>query len=125
MAEVMDALDRLEINVCLRVNRIGRHRGVKAFFSVISRLGDYGFWLVRSCDDGDQSTRRCRREPAAPPASPPQSARRSPLLLRTTSRLSRMVSVICLPSINCINDSTSTRPACSMLWLTVVSGGLL
>ena len=45
MAEVMDTLDRLEINVCLRVNRIGRHRGVKAFFSVISRLGDYGFWL--------------------------------------------------------------------------------
>ena len=45
MAEFMDTLDRLEINVCLRVNRIARHRGVKAFFSVISRLGDYGFWL--------------------------------------------------------------------------------
>ncbi len=45
MAEVIDLLDKLEIGVCLRINRVGRRRRVKRLFAVISRLGDGAFWV--------------------------------------------------------------------------------
>ncbi len=45
MAEVIEALDKLEIGVCLRINRVSKRRRVRAFFAVVSRLGDGGFWF--------------------------------------------------------------------------------
>ena len=46
MAAVIDYLDELEIGVCLRVNQFGRYESVRAFFAVISRLGDWYFWAA-------------------------------------------------------------------------------
>ena len=46
MATVMDYLDSLEIGVCLRVNRLSRKERVRRFFSVVSEMGDGGFWIV-------------------------------------------------------------------------------
>ena len=46
MAAVIDYLDSVEIGVCLRINRLSRRTTVRRFFSMISRMGDGGFWLV-------------------------------------------------------------------------------
>ena len=46
MAAVIDYLDHVEIGLCQRINRLGRKELVRRFFEVISRLGDYGFWVA-------------------------------------------------------------------------------
>jgi undecaprenyl-diphosphatase len=46
MAAILQYFDELEIGLCLRVNRYGRPEAVRRFFSVISRLGDGGAWLL-------------------------------------------------------------------------------
>ena len=46
MAAVIDYLDTLEIGVCLRINRLSRMAAVRRFFSMVSQMGDGGFWLV-------------------------------------------------------------------------------
>lgn len=46
MAAVIDYLDHVEIGLCHRINRLGRKEVVRRFFEVISRLGDYGFWVA-------------------------------------------------------------------------------
>ena len=46
MAAVIDYLDHVEIGLCHRINRLGRKEAVRRFFEVISRLGDYGFWVA-------------------------------------------------------------------------------
>ncbi|MDH4109422.1 MAG: phosphatase PAP2 family protein [Gammaproteobacteria bacterium] len=46
MAAVIDYFDILEADVCLRVNRLSGIAAIRGFFSVISRLGDGGFWVV-------------------------------------------------------------------------------
>lgn len=45
MAAVMDYLDSLEMGVCLRINQLSRKERVRRFFSVVSRMGDGGFWI--------------------------------------------------------------------------------
>jgi hypothetical protein len=39
-------LEQIEQSLCLRVNRGCRYPSVKALFSVVSRLGDGGFWYL-------------------------------------------------------------------------------
>lgn len=46
MPAVLAFFDNLEIGLCLRINRYGRARGAERFFSIISRLGDGGYWLL-------------------------------------------------------------------------------
>jgi undecaprenyl-diphosphatase len=46
MATVLAFLDNLEIGLCLRINRYSRPEAVRFFFSVVSRLGDGGYWLM-------------------------------------------------------------------------------
>lgn len=46
MAAVLRYFDELEIGWCLRINRYGRASAVCRFFSVVSRLGDGGYWLL-------------------------------------------------------------------------------
>jgi undecaprenyl-diphosphatase len=46
MVAVLRYFDELEIGLCLRVNRYGRPEAVRRFFSMISRLGDGGAWLL-------------------------------------------------------------------------------
>ncbi|MEX2126237.1 MAG: phosphatase PAP2 family protein [Woeseia sp.] len=46
MAAVLQYFDALEIGLCLRVNKYGRPEGVRRLFSIVSRLGDGGFWLL-------------------------------------------------------------------------------
>lgn len=46
MAAVLNQLDDLEIGLCLKINRLGNVRFIRRFFSVISRLGDGGFWVA-------------------------------------------------------------------------------
>ena len=36
--------DRLELNLCQRLNRMGAYTGIRLFFRAISRLGDGVFW---------------------------------------------------------------------------------
>src|SRR5690606_3034091 len=38
--------DRLELNLCQRLNRMGAYAGIRLFFRIISRLGDGVFWYV-------------------------------------------------------------------------------
>lgn len=45
MATVLRYFDELEIGWCLRINRYGQAVAVRRLFSVVSRLGDGGFWL--------------------------------------------------------------------------------
>ena len=42
---VIDYFDDLELAACRRINALSRWRGVKAFFSAVSRLGDYPAWV--------------------------------------------------------------------------------
>lgn len=41
-----DRIDRLEIRLCLHLNRLGRHAAVRSVFRVVSRLGNGIFWYV-------------------------------------------------------------------------------
>lgn len=46
MAGVIAYFDNLEIGLCLRINRLGRTAWLRRFFAVISRLGDWSFWVA-------------------------------------------------------------------------------
>lgn len=46
MGAVIDRLDDLEIGLCLRVNRYGDKTWVRKFFSIVSKLGDGGYWVA-------------------------------------------------------------------------------
>jgi undecaprenyl-diphosphatase len=46
MTAVLQYFNQLEIGLCLRVNRYGRPETIRRFFSIISRMGDGGAWLV-------------------------------------------------------------------------------
>jgi undecaprenyl-diphosphatase len=46
MTAVLQYFNQLEIGLCLRVNRYGRPEAVRRFFSIISRMGDGGAWLL-------------------------------------------------------------------------------
>ncbi len=46
MAAVLQQLDHLERDVCIRINQFARHTGVRRFFSLISKLGDGGLWAA-------------------------------------------------------------------------------
>jgi undecaprenyl-diphosphatase len=46
MTAVLQYFNQLEIGLCLRVNRYGRPETLRRFFSIISRMGDGGAWLV-------------------------------------------------------------------------------
>lgn len=46
MAVVIDYLDQVEIGLCHRVNRIGRHEGIRRFFERVSKLGDWPYWAA-------------------------------------------------------------------------------
>lgn len=39
-------IDRLEMRLCLQLNRLGRHGPTRALFRVVSRLGNGLFWYV-------------------------------------------------------------------------------
>ena len=43
---VIEYLDHVEIGVCARTNRLGKCRGIRPFFALISKLGDGSFWAV-------------------------------------------------------------------------------
>ena len=43
---VTDYFDDLELGLCLRVNALSRNRATKAFFTAVSRLGDYPAWVL-------------------------------------------------------------------------------
>lgn len=43
---VTDYFDDLELGVCRRVNALSRYRTMRAFFTAVSRLGDYPAWVV-------------------------------------------------------------------------------
>ena len=45
MAAVLQQLDNLELNLCVRVNQLSRHVAIRNFFSIISKLGDGGAWV--------------------------------------------------------------------------------
>lgn len=42
-------VDHLEVNLCQRLNRMGKQRSVRLFFKAISRLGDGVFWYTLMC----------------------------------------------------------------------------
>jgi len=44
MPEVIAYFNEVEGNFCLRVNRLSRRNWIRLLFSVISKLGDGGFW---------------------------------------------------------------------------------
>ena len=46
MNRVLAQFDQLEYETCLRVNGLSRHRGVRPFFAVISKLGDGWLWYA-------------------------------------------------------------------------------
>lgn len=46
MAAVLDYLDKHEIDICRRVNRFGATGSVQRFFSAVSRLGDWPYWVM-------------------------------------------------------------------------------
>ena len=43
---LVDYLDHLELNLCLRVNALSRREIVRRFFSGVSWLGNYPVWVV-------------------------------------------------------------------------------
>ena len=45
-ANLFYQVDHAEINLCRRINRMGRQLSVKRFFRLISRLGDGVFWYT-------------------------------------------------------------------------------
>lgn len=42
----LEVCDTLEQQLCLRINALARHPGVRRLFAVVSRLGDGVFWYV-------------------------------------------------------------------------------
>lgn len=46
MAEVIAYFNYLEGGICLRINRLSRRVWIRRYFSLISRLGDGGFWVA-------------------------------------------------------------------------------
>jgi len=46
MSALLQNIDRLEIDLCVRVNRLCRHSLVRNVFAVVSKLGDGYFWLA-------------------------------------------------------------------------------
>ncbi len=46
MSSVVTYMNDVEVGLCLRVNRLSRHTRLRRFFSIISRLGDGGFWAI-------------------------------------------------------------------------------
>lgn len=46
MADVIAYFNYLEGDICLRVNRLSHRLWIRRFFSVISRLGNGGFWVL-------------------------------------------------------------------------------
>lgn len=45
MSALINYFDNHEIKLCLRVNRLSRTRGVRPFFTAISKAGDGGCWI--------------------------------------------------------------------------------
>jgi undecaprenyl-diphosphatase len=39
-------LDELEIDLCKKINRLSRRAWVRAFFAIVSQLGDGGYWIA-------------------------------------------------------------------------------
>lgn len=46
MAGFIAFFDDVEGNICLRVNRLSHRLWIRHFFSIVSRLGDGGFWAL-------------------------------------------------------------------------------
>lgn len=46
MAALIDYLDDLEIGVCRSVSQLGRFTALRQFFALVSRLGDWYFWVA-------------------------------------------------------------------------------
>lgn len=46
MVEFMSYLNDVESNFCLRVNQLSRNKSVRQFFTIVSKLGDGGFWVL-------------------------------------------------------------------------------
>ena len=46
MADVIAYFNTIEGDICLRVNRLSHRIWLRRFFSVISRLGNGGFWVL-------------------------------------------------------------------------------
>ena len=46
MPGVIAYFNDVEGNICLRVNRLSHRIRIRRFFSVVSKLGDGGFWVV-------------------------------------------------------------------------------
>jgi len=46
MTAILDELDRIELGLCLRVNRYANGTGTRRFFAAISRLGDGYGWAL-------------------------------------------------------------------------------
>lgn len=46
MVEFMSYLNDTESTICLRVNQLSRNDSVRQFFTVISKLGDGGYWVL-------------------------------------------------------------------------------
>ncbi|MDZ7767581.1 MAG: phosphatase PAP2 family protein [Woeseiaceae bacterium] len=45
MSALINYFDNHEIKLCLRVNRLSRARGVRPFFTAVSKAGDGGCWI--------------------------------------------------------------------------------
>ena len=46
MAEVIQYFNAVEGGICLKINRLSQRKWIRIFFSLISRLGDGGFWVA-------------------------------------------------------------------------------
>ena len=46
MAEVIQYFNAVEGGICLKINRLSQRKWIRLFFSLISKLGDGGFWLA-------------------------------------------------------------------------------
>lgn len=44
--DMVDYLDTLELNLCLRINALSRQAGVRRFFTSVSRLGDWPAYAI-------------------------------------------------------------------------------
>ena len=46
MPEVIEYFNAVEGGICRRINALSRRRWIRRFFTVVSRLGDGGFWVL-------------------------------------------------------------------------------
>ncbi|MDJ0916470.1 MAG: phosphatase PAP2 family protein [Woeseiaceae bacterium] len=46
MQDVIAYFDHVESGICLRINRLSHRRLARRFFSIVSKLGDGGAWVV-------------------------------------------------------------------------------